>query len=132
LLIDVVGYSKLLVNEQLEFLQELNQITARHRMFPNGGNKRQAHPAANRRWDGADFFSAARKSRRDARWKSAILYKTIRISGCAWEFTAARSIKPLTSTIGRMSLEQESISRSASWIAVMPGIFSYLGMLQMT
>src|SRR5947208_10893557 len=26
LLIDVVGYSKLLVNEQIEFLQELNQI----------------------------------------------------------------------------------------------------------
>ena len=26
LLIDVVGYSKLLVNEQIEFLQQLNQI----------------------------------------------------------------------------------------------------------
>ncbi len=26
LLIDVVGYSKLLVNEQIELLQELNQI----------------------------------------------------------------------------------------------------------
>ncbi len=26
LLIDVVGYSNLLVNEQIEFLQELNQI----------------------------------------------------------------------------------------------------------
>src|SRR5438132_4905879 len=33
LLIDVVGYSKLLVNEQIEFLQELNQIVRNTECF---------------------------------------------------------------------------------------------------
>src|SRR5438876_5216941 len=33
LLIDVVGYSKLLVNEEIEFLQELNQIVRNTEQF---------------------------------------------------------------------------------------------------
>jgi hypothetical protein len=33
LLIDVVGYSKLLVNEQIELLQELNQIVRNTECF---------------------------------------------------------------------------------------------------
>jgi len=48
LLIDAVGYSKLLVNEQIELPQALNQIPPQHRMFPGGGSERQAHPSADR------------------------------------------------------------------------------------
>jgi hypothetical protein len=40
LLIDVVGYSKLLVNEQIELLQELNQIVRNTACFSIGGSKR--------------------------------------------------------------------------------------------
>ena len=47
LLIDAVGYSKLLVNEQIELPQALNH-RPQHRMFPGGGSERQAHPSANR------------------------------------------------------------------------------------
>jgi hypothetical protein len=60
LLIDVVGYSKLLVNEEIEFLQELNQIV--HRMFSGSRNNRQIHPNADRRRDGAAFFSQPRRA----------------------------------------------------------------------
>ena len=38
LLIDVVGYSKLLINEQIEYLQRTQSNRAKHRMFSGGGN----------------------------------------------------------------------------------------------
>ena len=56
LLIDAVGYSKLLVNEQIELPQALNQIPPQHRMFPGGGSKWQTHSSINWRWDGARFL----------------------------------------------------------------------------
>ena len=56
LLIDVVGYSKLLLNEQIELLQELNRNRARDRMFSGGGGKREAYPGAHGRRDGSAFF----------------------------------------------------------------------------
>ena len=56
LLIDVVGYSKLLVNEQVELLQELNQIVRSTPSFRMRGSKRQIDSAPNRRWNGVDFF----------------------------------------------------------------------------
>ena len=55
LLIDLVGYSKLLINEQIELLQGLNQIV-RNGMFSSGGKQGRTHPSADWRWDGAIFF----------------------------------------------------------------------------
>ena len=46
LLIDVVGYSKLLVNEQIKVLQELNRIGTKHQIFSCSGSKQQTHPGA--------------------------------------------------------------------------------------
>ena len=40
LLIDVVGYSKLLVNEQIELMQEFKSNRAGYRVLSDGGSKR--------------------------------------------------------------------------------------------
>ena len=69
LLIDVVGYSKLLVDEEIELLQELKQIVHEHGIFSCRGSK----PASSIecRWETGwpFFFSAVRRSLCDARWK---------------------------------------------------------------
>src|SRR5437667_11809804 len=83
LLIDVVGYSKLLVNEQIELLQDLNQIVRSSECF------RAAEQKVN--WSGCRpetgwrfFSSTVRKSRCDVRSRSAGRCKSIRISSCGW------------------------------------------------
>jgi len=53
LFIDIVGYSKLLINEQHELLQELNQVVRTTETFRCCGSGRQTDPFANRRRDGA-------------------------------------------------------------------------------
>src|SRR6266576_6736614 len=45
-LIDLVGYSKLLINEQIELLQELKSDRARNGMFSIGGSKGQTQSSA--------------------------------------------------------------------------------------
>jgi hypothetical protein len=68
LLIDVVGYSKLLVNEQIELLQELNQIVRSTKCFraAESTGKLTRVPTG----DGmALLFSAAPRSQRNARWR---------------------------------------------------------------
>ena len=70
LLIDVVGYSKLLVNEQVEVLQELNRIVRDTKSFraAEAGNKLIRVPTG----DGmALLFFAAPRSRWDVRWRLA-------------------------------------------------------------
>ena len=70
LLIDVVGYSKLLVNEQIELLQELNQIarnTDSFRAAETSGELIRVPTG-----DGmALVFFTARKNQRDVRWRLA-------------------------------------------------------------
>src|SRR5438093_13731192 len=53
LFIDVVGYSKLLVNEQIELMQS---NCSRNRMFPRSGSQWKTDSSANRGRDGAAFF----------------------------------------------------------------------------
>ena len=43
LLIDVVGYSKLLVNEQIEVLQQLNQVVRNATRFRDAKGQPNAH-----------------------------------------------------------------------------------------
>ena len=56
LLIDVVGFSKLLVNEQIEFLQGTQSNRPKHRMFSDSRGKRQTHSGVDGGRDGATFF----------------------------------------------------------------------------
>ncbi|HEX9544278.1 MAG TPA: adenylate/guanylate cyclase domain-containing protein [Pyrinomonadaceae bacterium] len=56
LFIDIVDYSKLLINEQRESLQELNQIT-QYRCVSDRRSGRPAHPNSDRRWHGAAFLT---------------------------------------------------------------------------
>ena len=98
MLIDVVGYSKLLVNEQIEMLQELNQIVRETKSFraAEASGKLIRVPMG----DGmALLFFVVRKSRCNVRSRSAERCKIIRTSKCGWEFIAARSIKsPMLTT----------------------------------
>src|SRR4029453_4518696 len=122
LLIDVVGYSKLLVNEQIEFLQELNQIVRSTESF------RPAEKKVN--WFGCrleagwrSFSSTVRKSRCDVRSRSAEHCKSIRISNYGWECTAAQSIKSPMLMTRRPSRDQGSTGGSALWIVAVVGNF---------
>src|SRR5947207_15384324 len=56
LLIDVVGYSKLLVNEQIELLQDLNQIVRNTECFRAAETKGKLIRGVDRRRDGAPFL----------------------------------------------------------------------------
>lgn len=70
LLIDVVGYSKLLINEQIEVLQELNRLVRDTKSFraAEAGNKLIRVATG----DGmALLFFAAPRSRSDVRWRLA-------------------------------------------------------------
>jgi hypothetical protein len=70
LLIDVVGYSKLLVNEQIELFQELNRIVRSTECFraAETAGKLTRVPTG----DGmALLFSAVLRSQRNAPWRLA-------------------------------------------------------------
>ena len=56
LFIDIVGYSKLLINEQSELLQTAERNRARNGAIPRGGSGRQTAAVTDRRWDGALVF----------------------------------------------------------------------------
>ena len=91
LFIDVVGYTKLLVNEQIELMQR-TQSNRPERPNVSEQRKQAANSVECRReTEWRSFSFAARKSRRDARWRLAGLCKIIRTFSCGWEFTAARS-----------------------------------------
>src|SRR5260370_22170554 len=96
LFIDVVGYSKLLVNEQIELMQELNRIVRGTECFRDAeaSGKLIRLPTG----DGMVLlFFAARNNRCVARWKSVRLCAVNLRSSSGWEFTAVRSIRWLMS-----------------------------------
>jgi hypothetical protein len=89
LLIDVVDYSKLLVDEEIELLQELNQIVrnTEHFRAAETTGKLIRVPSG----DGmALLFSTARKNRCDVRSRLAERCKIIPTSRCGWECTVAQ------------------------------------------
>jgi len=54
LLVDIVGYSKLLLNEQSEILEELNEVVRSAEQVRLAGRRRAA-AFADGRWGRADF-----------------------------------------------------------------------------
>jgi signal transduction histidine kinase len=95
LLIDVVGYSNLLVNEQVKLLQELNQIVRSTECFRSAeaSGKLNLLPTGNGM---ALFFFTVRKNRCGVRSRLAERCKIIRRFGCEWGFTVALSIESPT------------------------------------
>jgi hypothetical protein len=89
LLIDVVGYSKLLVDEEIEFLKELNQIVRSTECFraAEAAGKLIRVPTG----DGMALF-LSRSPEEPVRCALEIsrTLKIIRISRCGWERTAGR------------------------------------------
>jgi len=87
LFIDIVGYSKLSINDQHAAVEELNQIVRASEQF-------QRAEAASRllkipTGDGmALVFTRVRKGLRNARWRSAARSRNIRACNFGWESTA--------------------------------------------
>ena len=72
LFIDIVGYSKLLINEQRELLEELNHVVRGTEQFQRGGGGGEIDSSFRVgtawRW----FFPRHRKRQWNARWKSVV------------------------------------------------------------
>ena len=81
LFIDIVGYSKLLINEQHEMLQKLNQIVRGTEAF-------QRAEAAGKEWH--SFFQPRQMRQCNAHCKSAKHYRDIRSLRCGWGSIADR------------------------------------------
>ena len=126
LLIDVVGYSRLLVNEQIELLQDLNQIVRNTECFRAAETTGKLIRVP--RGDGMAllFFQSPEEPVRCALEISRTLQEHPHIqlrmgvhSGPVNQVTDVNE--------RRTSQDQGSTWRSASWIAAMPGIFFYPG-----
>src|SRR6266436_9985828 len=101
LFMDVVGYSKLLVNEQREVVHQLNQIVRKTAQFrtSEASGKLISIPSG----DGMAlvFFQSPEEPVQCALEISRVL-KIIRVCVCAWVCTVGRSIRLRMSTRGRM------------------------------
>src|SRR5207245_4366958 len=123
LLIDVVGYSKLLVNEQIELLQELNQIVHGTQAFraAEAIGKLIRVPTG----DGMAllFFHSPEEPARCALEISRALQEyphiQLRMGVHSGPVNPVRDV-----TTKRTWQARDSTSRSGCWIAAMPDIFS--------
>ena len=94
LFIDIVGYSKLLINEQSELFASLTRSSAGTEQFRQAEADGQIDPLADGRWHGAGLSHTSRTRRRCARSEIARgAEESSRDSRCGWAFTAARSMR---------------------------------------
>lgn len=92
LFIDVVGYSKLLVNEQSELLQKLNDVVLRTEQVRTADSAKQLIRLPT--GDGmALVFRNYPEAPAECALEIAAALKSYRTSRCAWACTAARSTK---------------------------------------
>ena len=111
LFMDIVGYSKLLINEQAELLQELNRIVRNTSQFRNAEAVGELIRLPT--GDGmALVFYAARKRPFNARWKLARLCEVLPKSAYEWECTAVQLIRWRTSMTGQTWPVQASTSHN--------------------
>ena len=89
LFIDLVGYSKLLIDEQRERLRPADRDRAGTEQVREAANE-QLVRLADRRWDGAGLSQQRRRSRRNVRSRLRKRSRRIRRLRCGWEFTAGR------------------------------------------
>ena len=112
LLIDLVGYSKLLVNEQIELLQELNQIVRSTECFRAAETSGKLIRVPTGDGMALLFFQQPGRTSAMCAGNQPGATRVIRRSGCGWEFTAARSIRSPMLTIKKTSLGRDSMLRS--------------------
>ena len=113
LLIDVVGFSKLLVDEQIEFLKELNQIVRSTECFRTAETSGKLTRVPTGDGMALLFFRSPEEPARCALEISEALkdHPHIQVThGCV---TAGPSIKLSMSTTGQTSPERELMWRSA-------------------
>ena len=95
LFIDIVGYSKLLINEQSEQIQKLKEIVRGTEQFRSPKLKGN-YFVFRRVMALRSFFEPARKRRPCVRSRSAGNSRSIPSFAFAWEFTAGQSMKSRT------------------------------------
>ena len=89
LFIDIVGYSKLSVNDQHAAVEELNQIVRRSEQFQKPKPRAvylKSRPVMGWRWS----FTPVRKRQRNAQWRSAVRSRNIPACNFGWESTAGQ------------------------------------------
>ena len=88
LFIDIVGYSKLLIDQQRRLLELLNKIVRGTEQFrrAEASHRLITIPAMGWRW----FFITHRKRQWNARWRSVARPGNIPISSYAWACTAVQ------------------------------------------
>ena len=88
LFIDIVGYSRLLIEEQKERLNQLTEIVLATTPVREAtdNNSLGYRPVMGWRWS----FTTARKNQPVARWRLPRRSKSTRNFGCEWGFTAGR------------------------------------------
>jgi hypothetical protein len=123
LFLDIVGYSKLLADEQKELVQELNQIVRETEQFRAAvaEGKLTRLPTG----DGMVLvFTNNPEAPVECAMELAKHYKATRSLKYAWAFTVARSIPSRMSMISPISSGLELTWRSVLCTVVMPDIFS--------
>src|SRR6188472_3453773 len=86
LFIDIVGYSKLSINEQHALVEELNEVVRASDQFQRAeaaDRLLKTRPGMEWRWSSIPVP----KGLRSARWRSAARSRNIRACMCAWAFT---------------------------------------------
>src|SRR5712692_7963307 len=92
LFMDVVGFSKLLINDQSEIIEQRNQLvrdTPHFREAEAAGKLIRLSTGDGWRW----YFPTARKRQWNALWKSAKRCRAIRRSNCGWECIVGQSTR---------------------------------------
>ena len=90
LFIDIVGYSKLSINDQNAAVEELNEVVRVSEQFQRAKKAGRLLKIAT--GDGmALVFYTSPERLRIAQWRSAALLRNIRACNCVWAFTADRS-----------------------------------------
>src|SRR5436190_23911287 len=91
LFLDIVGYSKLSVNEQHAQVEELNEIVRLCEQFrkAEAASRLLKIPTATAwRW----YSTRVRRNRRSVRWRSAARSRTMRVCKFEWAFTVGPSV----------------------------------------
>src|SRR5213079_711949 len=126
LLIDVVGYSKLLVNEQIELLQELKQIVRSTESFRKAEARGELIRVPTGDGMALVFFHSPEEPARCALEISRALQNhpsiQLRMGIHSGPVSRVTDVNEKTNIAG-----SESMLRSESWIAAMPSIFYCLG-----
>ena len=90
LFVDIVGYSKLLIDQQRRSLEVLNQIVRGTEQFRKAERKPSIDYNSDRRWNGAGVLQHAGSAGGMRAGDQSRRQRASRVTRCAWACTAGR------------------------------------------